>query len=209
MLYILSKSLGWLAVPEGPLVGEGSPGWKERVCRLAKGMESRLLFGLIGGHWLRRRILRNPVRLLGLMLGLLAMQATFLVGTAFAGCTITYPGGVSTFSGTNSADSCTGSSARDIMYAYDGGDTFTGEAGNDELHGGDGGIDRMSGNSGTDDVSDRAGSYDTDILCGGPDNDSLDTIDGDSKDTLHGGGGFTAYSIDGGDYADPNLNCPF
>ena len=158
----------------------------------------------VGGA-MRKRV----TSIFGLVVGLVALQATIFVGTAFAGCTVTFPGGVRTVEGTNGADSCTGSSARDIMFAYDGGDTFTGEGGDDELHGGQGGIDRMSGNAGIDDVSDRAGSSDTDIVCGGQDDDYLDTTDGDTKDTLYGGGGYTAYSLDGGDTPDGTNSCPF
>ena len=90
--------------------------------------------------------------------------------------------GIEALSGTDFADSFTGSTRDDTLIGLGGNDTLNGGSGNDTLSGGDG-LDTLDGGIGNDSLSGGAGA---DTLKGGTGLDALDG--GDGNDVLDGGG---------------------
>ena len=101
--------------------------------------------------------------------------------------------------GTNSNNTLTGGSGRDLMLGLGGNDKLNGKGGDDVLCGGDGvdqllgvaGNDYLDGGSGNDVLNGGTGDYDE--LVGGDGNDTL--LDGDGVKSAQGGGGNDLFTL--------------
>ncbi len=128
-------------------------------------------------------------------------STTTTVGAAAALCTIT---------GTNRADTLTGTPGDDVICGGNGKDTINGLGGNDILVGGNGkdvlnggdGNDTILGGNGKDQETGGAGA---DVLRGGNGPDTLNAQDGAAGDSLDGGLGPDICMTDAGDVT---ANCP-
>ncbi|MEA2780690.1 MAG: hypothetical protein QOK29_2234 [Rhodospirillaceae bacterium] len=118
--------------------------------------------------------------------GGLAQNTTYVLNvkaqeTALGGASITEAFNIRT--GTDAANTISGSALTDIIYGDDGNDTLNGLAGNDTLFGQDE-VDTLNGGAGDDDLT---GGDDNDIINGGAGSDTIRYTIGDDQDTVNGG----------------------
>lgn len=147
-------------------------------------------------------------RIAVIAVGSVLVASLFLTGTAWAVCTVSFPGGVRTTEGGSGNDTCTGSSATDFMFAYAGNDFFDGSGGQDEVHGNQNNDD-LRGSDGDDELWDSHNGPDTDRLCGGQGADDHFMADGDTNDKSWHGNAGDVTSHDIGDQPGLSGSCPF